>query len=126
VLGFQEKWRGGTNPKQLSWINMRVPDGQDYVEFMLYGSMPPQSKWGTSNHISLEVPDVAKAVSVLESRPSFKEYGKPLTIRTGINGKRQVNIYDPDGTRVELMEPMTSSGEEVPSSTAPPPTPAQE
>src|SRR6266403_455676 len=26
VLGFQEFWRGGGNPKQLSWVNMRVPD----------------------------------------------------------------------------------------------------
>jgi catechol 2,3-dioxygenase-like lactoylglutathione lyase family enzyme len=126
VLGFQETWRGGANPKQLSWINMRVPDGRDYVEFMLYGSMPPQSKWGTKNHISLEVPDVAKAVSILEARPAFKEYGKPLTIATGVNGKRQVNIYDPDGTRVELMEPNTASGKDVPSSTAPPPAPSHD
>ena len=30
---------------------MRVPDGDDYVEFMLYRKMP--DKFGTKNHISL-------------------------------------------------------------------------
>jgi lactoylglutathione lyase len=108
----------------LSWINMRVPDGEDYVEFMLYGKLPDPSGWGTKNHVSLVVPDVAKSVATLESRPAFKTYGKPLKIATGVNGKRQVNMYDPDGTRVEMMEPNTVTGKPVPPSTAPPPTPA--
>ena len=34
-----------------------------------------------------------------------------------------MNLYDPDGTRVELMEPQTVDGQPVPSSTAPPPRP---
>jgi catechol 2,3-dioxygenase-like lactoylglutathione lyase family enzyme len=122
VLGFQETWRGGADPKELSWINMRVPDGDDYVEFMLYRKMP--DKFGTKNHISLVVPDVAKSVAILEARPAFKTYGKELTVATGVNQKRQVNIYDPDGTRVELMEPNTVTGKPTPSSTAPPPPPS--
>jgi lactoylglutathione lyase len=124
VLGFQETWRGGANPKELSWINMRVPDGDDYVEFMLYRDAP--DKFGTKNHISLVVPDVAKAVSILEARPAFKSYGKELKVATGVNQKRQVNLYDPDGTRVELMEANTVTGRPTPSSTAPPPPPAHD
>jgi lactoylglutathione lyase len=42
-------------------------------------------------------------------------------MQTGKNGKRQVNLYDPDGTRVELMEAQTADGKAVPSSTALPP-----
>ncbi|HZQ44027.1 MAG TPA: VOC family protein [Acidobacteriaceae bacterium] len=127
MLGFTETWRGGANPKELSWINMKVPDGEDYVELMLYHSLPDESKWGTKNHLSLVVPDIQKAVAELESRPYYKTYetyetyGKPLTINTGVNGKRQVNLYDPDGTRVELMEPNTVTGKPAPSSTAPAP-----
>jgi lactoylglutathione lyase len=123
ILGFQETWRGGADPKVLSWINMKVPDGDDYVEFMLYGELPNTSTWGTRNHTSLVVPDVQKAVEALESRPAFKTYGKPLKIATGVNQKRQMNMYDPDGTRVELMEPNTVTGKPTPPSTAPPPTP---
>ncbi len=124
VLGFKETWRGGGNPKELSWINMRVPDGEDYVEFMLYNKVP--DKFGTKNHISLVVPDVARSVEILKARPAFKTYGKELTVNTGVNQKRQVNIYDPDGTRVELMEPNTVTGKPTPSSTAPPPPPAHD
>ena len=123
ILGFKETWRGGADPKKLSWINMRVPDGTDYIEFMLHSKLPDPSTWGGSNHISLLVPDIAKAVATLESRPAYKTYGKPLTIRTGINQKHQVNLFDPDGTRVELMEARTITGLPTPPSTAPPPTP---
>jgi len=124
VLGFTEIWRGSPNPNELSWINMKVPDGDDYVEFMLYRDHP--SNYGTRNHIALAVPNMDKAVAELQSRPAFKSYGKELKINLGVNQKRQVNIYDPDGTRVELMEPFTITGKPTPSSTAPPPPPAHD
>ena len=124
ILGFQETWRGGANPKELSWINMRVPDGTDYVEFMLYRKLP--DTFGTKNHLSLLVPDIQKAVADLEARPGFKSYGKELKINVGVNQKRQVNLYDPDGTRVELMEGNTVTGKPTPPSTAPPPPPAHD
>jgi hypothetical protein len=98
---------------------MKVPDGDDYVEFMLYRNTP--GNFGTKNHISLVVPDIEEAVAILNKRPAIKTYGKVLTIATGINQKHQVNMYDPDGTRVELMEPNTVTGKPTPSSTAPPP-----
>jgi catechol 2,3-dioxygenase-like lactoylglutathione lyase family enzyme len=125
VLGFHETWRGSSNGKELSWVNLQVPDGKDYIELMLYNKTP--SGYGTKNHVSLVVPDVQKAIAELEARPAYKEYltyGKPLTMQVGKNGKRQVNLYDPDGTRVELMEAQTVDGKPVPSSTAPPPPPA--
>src|SRR5262249_5118780 len=54
ILGFTEFWRGSSaSGKSLSWVNMRVPDGEDYVEFMLYGTLPPPDQRGTKNHISL-------------------------------------------------------------------------
>lgn len=122
ILGFQETWRGSPRPDQLAWINMRVPDGTDYVEFMLYAGEP--TDFGGKNHVSLVVPDINKAVETLKSRPVFAGYNHPVEIHTGINQKHQVNLYDPDGTRVELMEPNTLTGEPTPSSTAPPPPPA--
>jgi catechol 2,3-dioxygenase-like lactoylglutathione lyase family enzyme len=124
ILGFKETWRGGGNPKQLSWINMRVPDGNDYVEFMLYDKLP--AKFGGQNHIALSVPDIEKAVAILKARPAFQAYGKDLTFKTGVNQKRQANLFDPDGTRVELMEENTVTGRPTPPSTAPPPTPAHD
>ena len=127
VLGFKETWRGGRDPKVLSWINLRVPDGTDYIELMLYAKLP--EKYGTANHTSLVVPDIQKAMADLEARPGYKTYltyQKPLEMHVGVNGKRQVNLYDPDGTRVELMEAHTADGKPVPPSQAPPPAPAHD
>lgn len=127
ILGFKETWRGSSNPQELSWINLQVPGNDDYIEFMLYRTLP--RTFGTQNHISLVVPDMQKALDLLQSRPAYKTYltySKPLEMHVGKNGKRQVNIYDPDGTRVELMEDQTVDGNPVPSSTAPPPPPSHE
>ena len=46
VLGFKEIWRGSSNGKVLSWVNLRVPDGRDYIEFMLYKESPPPNGAG--------------------------------------------------------------------------------
>jgi hypothetical protein len=70
----------------------------------------------------LTVPDIDKAVETLKSRPAYREdYGREIKIQLGVNRKRQANLYDPDGTRVELMEPNTIDGKPVPSSDAPAP-----
>jgi catechol 2,3-dioxygenase-like lactoylglutathione lyase family enzyme len=121
IFGFQEFWRGSSSGKVLSWVNMRVPDGNDYLELMLYSKPPDEREAGVMNHVCLVTPDIDKAVAALEARPAYKNYGRPIQIRTGVNGKRQANLFDPDGTRIELMEPNTANGKPVPPSTAPPP-----
>ncbi len=121
ILGFKEFWRGSGSGKTLSWVNMRVPDGQDYVVFMLYSTLPPPEERGGKNHMCLVVPDVQKAVAILESRPARKSYAQPIEVKVGVNRKRQANLFDPDGTRIELMEADTIDGKPAPSSTARPP-----
>jgi catechol 2,3-dioxygenase-like lactoylglutathione lyase family enzyme len=121
LLGFQEFWRGSSNGTQLSWVNMRVPDGQDYVELMLYTGTQSAQQRGEKNHVCLEVPDVQKGVIELEAKPARKAYGRRIEVRIGKNRKRQANLFDPDDTRIELMEPNTVDGTPAPSSTAPPP-----
>lgn len=121
VLGFKETWRGSSSGKTLNWINMRVPDGEDYVEFMLYEKYPSTDRLRTMHHICFEVPDVEKAGAILATR-KYPEGSKPATeMKAGVNGKRQINYYDIDGTRVEVMEPGTHDGKPRPPSPAPPP-----
>ncbi|MBV9083849.1 MAG: VOC family protein [Acidobacteriaceae bacterium] len=119
VLGFRETWRGSKSGTVLSWINVKVPDGDDYIEFMLYKDAPGPTERGSAHHLCLEVPDAAAAVAALNAKPYRKEYTRPLEIRTGTNRKRQVNIFDPDGTRTEIMEPNTVDGKPAASSSAP-------
>jgi lactoylglutathione lyase len=121
ALGLQEIWRGSRSGTELSWTNMRARDGLDYLEFMLYGELPAPDARGTQHHICLEVPDIEKARARLLERPYARSYARTMEVRVGTNRKRQLNLYDPDGTRVELMEPDTIDGRPVPSSTAPPP-----
>ncbi len=121
VLGFRETWRGSSSGTVLSWVNMKVPDGDDYIEFMLYKDLPAPDKRGTPHHICLETPDLGQALKMLEARPSRKDYERAIEARVGTNRRRLANLYDPDGTRVELMEPTTVDGKPTPSSPAPPP-----
>jgi lactoylglutathione lyase len=119
ILGLQEFWRGSSSGKTLSWVNMRVPDGDDYLEFMLYATSPDAAEMGVKNHVCLLTPDIEKAVATLQSRR--ENYSRPIAIKIGVNGKRQANLFDPDGTRIELMEPNTADGKPAPPSAAPAP-----
>ena len=85
VLGFVETWRGARDPKRLDWINMRVPDGDDYIEFMLYDQLPEPAKRGSQHHICLFVPDINKARDTIAARASKVGYTRPLEVKTGVN-----------------------------------------
>jgi catechol 2,3-dioxygenase-like lactoylglutathione lyase family enzyme len=120
ILGFQETWRGSKDGKNTNWVNLRVPEGNDYIELMLYAQQPSETDMGVLNHICLEVRDVSEAAATLSKRELPEGCKIPTTMKTGINRKRQINCYDIDGTRVEIMEANTVDGKLVSSSTAPP------
>jgi lactoylglutathione lyase len=113
--------RGSGNGQVLSWDNLRVPDGTDWVEFMLYAGKPTLAKMGVSHHFCLVVPDAAAAAETLGRRPLPPGARFLPQVSVGNDHKRKVQAYDPDGTRVEFMEPRTVDGLPAPSSTAPPP-----
>jgi catechol 2,3-dioxygenase-like lactoylglutathione lyase family enzyme len=121
ILGFKETWRGSSSGTTLSWVNLRVPDGDDYLEFMLYKDAPAPTQRGGAHHLCLQVPEVAASIVTLQANPYDKTYGRPIETHLGINRKRQANLFDPDGTRSEIMEPNTIDGTPAPSSSAPPP-----
>ena len=128
IFGFQEFWRGSSSPRMLSWVNIKPAEGDSYLELMLYNKVPEPDGRGTKNHVSLTVPDAEKALAELRKRAAKGLYtppeGKPMEIQIGVNRKRQINLYDPDGTRVELMEPNTIDGKPAPNSNAPVPHPS--
>ena len=112
ILGFKEIWRGSRDGKTLSWVHLQVPEGAEFIELMLE-TTPERLK--SAHHLCFEVPEVAKAAEQLKSRPLPAGCKPPTEIKTGINHKRQINYFDPDGTRVELMEPTTVDGKPAPS-----------
>jgi catechol 2,3-dioxygenase-like lactoylglutathione lyase family enzyme len=103
ILGFRPYWHGGMKPEKTDWVAMQVPDGRDWLEYML--NIKPdadQHTVGVMNHISLGVVDMKQAQSKLESH-GWAPHGEEHS-QLGKDGKWQLNIYDPDQTRVELME----------------------
>ncbi len=104
ILGFHLYWQGGFKPTFTDWIDMQVPDGTDYVEYIM---VPPGSKLdahteGVFNHFALGTADFEGAVELLESRgPKLTGESKPKMAQ---DGKRQINLFDPDGTRVEVID----------------------
>lgn len=103
ILGFQETWRGGMKDTETDWVDMRVPDGTDWLEYMLnVGDNPSPRLLGIMHHLALGVPSVDEAFKILRERDPKAVTEKP---QIGRDGKWQLNLYDPNLTRVELMEP---------------------
>jgi catechol 2,3-dioxygenase-like lactoylglutathione lyase family enzyme len=103
LLGFRLYWHGGMHPDQTDWVAMQVPDGTDWVEYMLNHSEHPDLRlMGVLNHISLGVVDMKKAQAILESHGWKPHDGE--NAKMGRDGKWQLNLFDPDLSRIELME----------------------
>jgi hypothetical protein len=92
------------------WVSQQVPDGHDWVEYMMTsgpsGSGIPaqmtQQRLGVLNHVSLGVVNMEKAVTTLYAEDRLGEAAPRPQI--GRDGKWQFNDYDPDLTRIEVME----------------------
>jgi catechol 2,3-dioxygenase-like lactoylglutathione lyase family enzyme len=101
VLGSHVYWHGGRHEGKDDWVAMQVPDGTDWVEYML--NIPPTANhhtFGVANHIALGVEDIHNTQRrVIEN--GFQSTEEP---QIGLDGKWQLNVYDPDGTRTEFME----------------------
>lgn len=65
---------------------MRVPDGTDYLEFMLYSKPPDAKELGVKNHICLVTPNIEKAVAEPNARAPAANYTRPIDIKVGKTG----------------------------------------
>jgi catechol 2,3-dioxygenase-like lactoylglutathione lyase family enzyme len=100
ILGFRETWHGGMKDDRTDWVDMRVPEGTDWLEYMLNVHNPSPRTLGVMHHLALGVPSVEAGYKILLGRGMQME--KP---EIGRDGKWQLNLYDPNLTRAELMEP---------------------
>lgn len=104
-LGFKETWRrANADTKRVSLIHLRMPGPSgDYVELSNLGDTKlTRARAGTAAHCSLEVPDIKAAHQAVVDLGQTKDLKDP---RFGLDLRWQFNLFDPDGTRVELMQP---------------------
>ena len=101
LLGFRMYWHGGMQETDTDWLEIQVPDGQDWIEYML--NIDPKAdhdERGVMNHFALGVTTLEPAVVRLRAH-GLKSDAEP---EIGRDGKWQFDIFDPDTTRVEFME----------------------
>ncbi len=109
VLGFRPYWYGGRDGKT-EWISQQVPNGTDWLEYMVVGGAETrgipatmsQANAGVLNHFSLGVVNMEKSFTLLYDQHRLPP--KQESPKIGLDGKWQLNMYDPDGTRAEVME----------------------
>ncbi len=103
MLGFRPYWYGGMQEGRTDWVSLQVPEGTDWVEYML-GAKPDANarQLGVLNHVSLGVKVIDSATQQLIANG----WTDPQTRKSqmGKDGKMQLNVFDPDQSRVEFME----------------------
>jgi len=109
LLAFKPYWYGGMQDTKVDWVSQQVPDGHDWLEYMVAGgpgkgipdSMSQQTL-GVLNHFALGETSVESAFKTLQAGNRL-EGRHDAAPKIGRDGKQQFNMYDPDGTRAELM-----------------------
>lgn len=110
LLGFRPYWHGGPTDDSSEWMSMQLPDGTDWLEYMnvkgpektgIPAAMSRDTA-GVLDHFALGISNAEKAYNLLYAGDRLNtKHGNP---QLGRDGKWQLNIYDPDGIRAELME----------------------
>ncbi len=100
ILGFEMMWYGGMTNDRTDWVDMRTPEGSDWLEYMLNAHNPSPRQLGVMNHLALGVQSIQAAYKTVLER-GLKPPAPP---QIGRDGKWQLNLYDPNYTRAELME----------------------
>jgi lactoylglutathione lyase len=122
TLECTELWRGSSDDRALSWVHLKLPEDRNYVELMLYDEKPTLQRLGVLNHFGLEVPSVPAAMEQVSRRMAgSRDFPRKVEYSIGTCRHRLANVFDPDGTRAELMERGTFDGTVTPSATVPPP-----
>jgi len=110
LLGFRPYWYGGMQDDKIDWVSQQVPDGHDWVEYMMTsgpsGTGIPanmtQQTLGVLDHFAVGEKSVEEAFKVLQAGNRL-EGRHDAAPKIGKDGKGQFNMYDPDGIRAELM-----------------------
>ncbi len=110
ILGFRPYWEGGATDGEHTWVSLQVPDGHDWIEYMIVpgpdtSGIPAsmsQEVAGILDHFSLGVANIERATTLLYAGDRLNaRHSDP---KIGRDGKWQLNLYDPDGIRAEVME----------------------
>jgi catechol 2,3-dioxygenase-like lactoylglutathione lyase family enzyme len=110
MLGFREFLRGtGGGNGQPGWVDLQTPDGGDYIELIPYSGVPTPAYLKAQNHFSLVSSDIQKTIASLQTRATTELQTSSLNVENGGSLPPRTNLFDPDGARIEIMEPMSAA-----------------
>jgi hypothetical protein len=102
--------QGPEQSDKTDFVSQQLPENRDYLEYELIGSPAntrsgadlSQQQLGDLNHFSIGVISMAKAYDAL--RDENRLTPPDAKTRIACDGKWQLNVVDPDGTRLEYEE----------------------
>lgn len=110
LLGFRPYWYGGMQDDKIDWVSQQVPDGHDWLEYMVSGGpgtgIPAnmsQRTLGVLDHFSVGEVSVEQTFKTLKDSGRLEGVRNDGSTKVGKDGKVQFNMYDPDGIRSEVM-----------------------
>jgi catechol 2,3-dioxygenase-like lactoylglutathione lyase family enzyme len=99
ILGFRLMWKGGNSDTEFRWISMLVPDGTEWLEYMVDTGTPSPRTMGIWNHLAFGTLDQQAVAGAVLAR-GYQSQAQP---KIGRDGRWLMDLYDPDLTRVEFM-----------------------
>lgn len=99
ILGFRLQWKGGRTDTHFDWISMLVPDGHDWVEYMVSETRPTPQQLGTMHHYCLGTMDLQKVYKTVVER-GYQPPRQPAVAR---DGRWLLQLFDKNYTRTEMM-----------------------
>jgi catechol 2,3-dioxygenase-like lactoylglutathione lyase family enzyme len=99
ILGFRLQWKGGRTDTHFDWISLMVPDGYDWIEYMVSETPPTPRQLGVLHHYSLDTLDIQKVYQTVQQR-GYNPAQPPNIAR---DGRWLLQLYDRNFTRTEMM-----------------------
>ena len=99
ILGSRLIWTGGSRDDRFDWISMAVPDGNQWIEYMVNTGAPTPRQLGVLNHLALGTLDIEGVHKQVVDRG----YADKAVPSIGRDGRWLMHLYDKDLTRTEFM-----------------------
>jgi len=82
ILGFRPYWFGGNrDDAPPSWVSQQVPDGTDWLEYMVTTNSLTQAQMGVLNHYALGVPNMEAVYTKLWNDDRLAARSMPVASR---------------------------------------------
>jgi lactoylglutathione lyase len=100
ILGFRPLWKGGNSDDRFEWISLLVPDGNNWVEYMMWKDTPPDPKrLGVLHHVCVGTHDIQATYKTVQERG----YEPPRAPNVARDGRWLLHLFDKHNTRTEVM-----------------------